>query len=219
MSCHGEANEDDHSHSHSHSHSHDHSHDAEADTGLADSLHRQLNIDEAWCLNEQTPDSIKTIFKPWHERLDTLRIVRSDADEELLVFVPFTAMIKLRSIYIWGGGSRSAPSEVSVFANRDDLDFDTVGECTPTQKWALIDQAREPVEYPVRATKFNNVRCLTLYFPTNFGDPETVLHFLAFRGEWTKFTDAPVVSIYELNPRAADHKTPASESMGHSHIS
>ncbi|KAJ2538588.1 hypothetical protein EV175_006450, partial [Coemansia sp. RSA 1933] len=196
MNCHSEANDDDHhSHSHSHSHSHgDHSHDADADTGLADSLHQQLNIDETWCLNEQTPDSIKTVFKPWPDRLDTTFSVTSDADEELLVFVPFTAMVKLRSIYIWGGPTRqSAPSHVKVFANRDDLDFDTVGQCTPTQEWDLVDQAVEPVEYSVRVAKFSNVRSLTLYFPTNFGtdDAETSLYFLAFRGEWTKFTDAP----------------------------
>ncbi|KAJ2403321.1 hypothetical protein GGI23_000026 [Coemansia sp. RSA 2559] len=219
MSCHGEADDQNHSHSHSHNHSHSHSHDADADTGLADSLHQQLNIDESWCLNEQTAGSIKTVFKAWPDRHDTAHAVHSDADAELLVFVPFTAMVKLRSIYIWGGAHASAPSKVKVFANRDDLDFDTVGQCTCTQEWDLVDQALEPIEYSVRAAKFNNVRCLTLYFPANFGDPETVLYFLAFRGEWTKFTNTPVVSTYELNPRAADHKTPASERMGHHGIS
>ncbi|KAJ2751842.1 hypothetical protein H4S06_004058 [Coemansia sp. BCRC 34490] len=224
MSCQNEANDHDHDHSHGHNHSHghgghNHSHDAEADTGLADSLHSQINIDETRCLNEQEAGSIKTVFKAWHDRLDTTQGVSSDADEELLVFVPFTSMVKLRSIYIWGGATGAAPSEVRVFANRDDLDFDTVGQCAPTQQWSLVAQAREPVEYPVRATKFSSVRSLVLHFPRNFGDDSTALYYLAFRGEWTRLTDAPVVSIYELNPRAADDKTPASESMGHHTIS
>ncbi|KAJ1988114.1 hypothetical protein GGI25_001656 [Coemansia spiralis] len=214
--CHGEAN--DHDHDHDHDHSHGHSHDADADTGIADSLFGKVNTDETWCLNESVPEAIKTVFKPWHQRLDTTRYVESDADAELLVFVPFTGMVKLKSIFVWGRGE-SAPSEVRVFANRDDLDFDSVGDARPTQEWALVDQAREPVEYPVRAAKFGAVRSLLLHFPASFGADQTAVYFLAFRGEWTELVDAPVVSVYEAKPNVADHKAPAGENFAHHSIS
>ncbi|KAJ1875626.1 PITH domain-containing protein 1, partial [Coemansia sp. RSA 486] len=101
MNCHDEAGDDDyhagHSHGHGHhDHSHDHSHDAAADTGFSDSLFSKVNIDLVRCLNESTPDAIKQVFKPYHRRLDTTQFVSSDPDDpELLVYVPFTAMIKL----------------------------------------------------------------------------------------------------------------------------
>ncbi|KAJ2237434.1 hypothetical protein H4R99_005413 [Coemansia sp. RSA 1722] len=227
MNCHDEAGDDDyhaghshgHGHDHSHGHGHDHSHDAAADTGFSDSLFSKVNIDLVRCLNESTPDAIKQVFKPYHQRLDTTQFVSSDPDDpELLVYVPFTAMIKLKSIFIWGGSSDSAPNHVRVFANRDDLDFESVGDAAPTQEWALARGAREPVEYPVRVTKFGGVRSLTLHFPQCFDGDESTVYFLAFRGEWVELKDTPVVAVYELKPTAADHKTPASENMGHHSI-
>ncbi|KAJ2459559.1 PITH domain-containing protein 1, partial [Coemansia sp. RSA 2337] len=115
MNCHDEANEDDyhsHEHGHGHGHSHDghdHSHDEEADTGQADSLFDKVLVDQAWCLNESEPESIKLVFKPWHQRLDTTQLVSSDSDAELLVYVPFNGMVKLKSIFLWGGVGDEAP--------------------------------------------------------------------------------------------------------------
>ncbi|KAJ1724699.1 hypothetical protein LPJ53_001060 [Coemansia erecta] len=231
MNCQNEAGEDDyhpghhhshghsHDHGHGHDHDHDHSHDQPADTGMADSLFSKVNVDLVRCLNESTPDSIKCVFKPYHQRLDTTQFASSDPDDpELLVYVPFTAMIKLKSIFIWGGPDDSSPSEVRVFANREDLDFDSIGDAEPTQQWALARGAREPVEYPVRATKFGSVRSLVLHFPACFAGDESTVYFLAFRGEWTELQDKPVVAIYELKPNAADHKVPGSELMGHHSI-
>ncbi|KAI8323253.1 DUF1000-domain-containing protein [Martensiomyces pterosporus] len=228
MNCHGEANDDDydvpHSHSHSHGHGHSHGHDHDHDhdnveTGFADSLFTKVLVDEVRCLNESEPDSIKQVFKPWTERLDTTRYVESDADEELLVYVPFNGMVKLKSIFVWGGPTNSSPSELRVFANRDDLDFDNVHETAATQEWQLVEGAREPVEYPTRTAKFNNVRCLTLFFPRNFGADESTVYYLAFRGEWTELKENPLITVYELKPNVADHKTPAGENLGHHTIS
>ncbi|KAJ2361834.1 hypothetical protein H4S02_011544, partial [Coemansia sp. RSA 2611] len=177
-------------------------------------------VDKAWCLNESEPDSIKRVFKPWHERLNITKLVSSDSDPELLVYVPFNGMVKLKSIFVWGGAGDRAPQSIRVFANRDDLDFDSVGEAQPTQEWPLARGARAPVEYPVRPAKFSSVRSLTLHLPSAFADEETMeLCFLAFRGEWLPLTADPIISIYELTPNAADHKAPASELAGHHSIS
>ncbi|KAJ2158576.1 hypothetical protein GGF46_003668 [Coemansia sp. RSA 552] len=178
MDCHGEATGDDHSHGHDHSH--DHSHEAEADTGPNDSLLGQVLVDQTWCLNEREEGSVRGVFKTWDRRLDTTQLIESDADSELLVHVPFNAMIKLKSILIWGGVEGTAPRSVRVFANRDDLDFDTVGSARATQQWDLV-QSTHPAEYSVRVAKFNNVRSLTLHFPESFDGEQSVLYFLAFR--------------------------------------
>ncbi|KAJ2796905.1 hypothetical protein H4R21_004531 [Coemansia helicoidea] len=223
MSCQHEAHDDDfghshdgHGHGHGHSHGHDHSHDAEPDTGPQDSLFGQVLVDEAWCLNEQTPGSVCGVLKPWDRRLDTACRIVSDADEELLVYVPFNAMVKLKSVLIWGGSGQEAPSRVRAFANRDDLDFDNVGDTVPSQEWPLVDGATQPVEYPVRATKFSSVRSVALHVPANFGADETHVYYLAFRGDWEPLRENPVISVYELRPNVADHKAPAAEASHHS---
>ncbi|KAJ1670024.1 hypothetical protein GGF38_001814 [Coemansia sp. RSA 25] len=229
MNCQHEANEDDyHSHGHDHGHGHghghhghDHSHDDEADTGHADSLYGKVLVDQAWCLNESEPDSIKRVFKPWHQRLDTIQCVLSDSadDPELLVYVPFNGMVKLKSIFVWGGAGDEAPQSIRVFANSNNLDFDNVAGATPTQEWDLVRGARAPVEYPVRPAKFASVRCLTLHLPRSFADDALRLCYLAFRGDWMPLTADPIISVYELTPNAADHKAPASELAGHNSIS
>ena len=37
-------------------------------------------------------------FKPYDERASTARCLQSDADEQLILFVPFTGAVTLRSI-------------------------------------------------------------------------------------------------------------------------
>ncbi|KAJ1835464.1 hypothetical protein LPJ63_001084 [Coemansia sp. RSA 2711] len=214
--CQSEATEHDHSHDHGHDHSHEH--DADADTGLQDSLFSQVDSERAWCLNESEPNAIKAVFKPWHQRLDTTLVCQSDADEELLIHVPFTSMVKLKSLFIWGGSGEAAPRTLRVFANRDDLDFDNVGDAEPTQTLELIDNAGQPPEYPVRTAKFGSTRSLTLHVPDNYGAEQTSVYYLAFRGEWTELSETPVISVYELKPNAADHKTP-NENLSHHSIS
>ncbi|KAJ2649770.1 hypothetical protein IWW40_002946 [Coemansia sp. RSA 1250] len=209
--CHGEAADDGHGHGHGHGH-------AEADTGAQDSLFGKVDVDKAWCLNEATAGSVKTIFKPWADRLDTTQLVQSDADEELIIHVPFTGMVKLKSLLVWGGAGPSAPSRLRIFANRDSLDFDSIGDAAPTQVVELASGLREPAEYPVRAAKFGSTRSLTLHVPENFGSEHTSVYFLAFRGEWTPPKEAPVVSVYELTPNAADHKAP-DQTLSHHPIS
>ncbi|KAJ2357010.1 hypothetical protein IWW50_001310 [Coemansia erecta] len=208
--CHGEATE--------HDHNHDHEHDAEADTGLQDSLFGKVAVDRSWCLNETIPNSIQTVFKPWDFRHDTSHAVESDADEELLIHVPFTGMVKLKSLFVWGGPDASAPSALRIFANRDDLDFDNVADAEPTQELELIHGATQVPEYPVRTAKFNSTQSLTLHVPGNFGADQTTVYYLAFRGEWTELSETPVISVYELKPNVADHKT-KNENLSHHSIS
>ena len=62
--------------------------------GLAYSLFQRIDMNNLTCLNEETDDSGKTVFKPWESRLDREKFVISDADEELLFNIPFTGNVK-----------------------------------------------------------------------------------------------------------------------------
>lgn len=86
--CHNEHSGHGHGHGHGHDDEHDHSDDITP--ALQSSLYEQINFDEITTLNESIRDSGKAIVKkPWTERLTDEPELASDADEQLLMTVPY----------------------------------------------------------------------------------------------------------------------------------
>lgn len=128
------------------------------------------------------------MIKPWDKRQDVSEFVESDEDDpELLLRVPFTSQVKLRSITILGEGGDQAPKNVKIYINQPQLDFSDVHDDArqPVQTLELVQSGREPAEYHVRPAKFHNIQHLTLFFDSNYGDGEssTKLFYLGFKGE------------------------------------
>ena len=83
----------DHSHSHSddgdHGHDHSHDHDDETEPALRSLIWKQIDFDNIRCLNESVTDAgRKVVEKTWRQRLEPEPELVSDADEQLIVFVP-----------------------------------------------------------------------------------------------------------------------------------
>ena len=57
---------------------------------------KRIDMSGLECLNETEEDSVKHIFIPWENRLQKEKWVESDADEELLINIPFTGNVKLK---------------------------------------------------------------------------------------------------------------------------
>ncbi|KAJ9069763.1 hypothetical protein DSO57_1015259 [Entomophthora muscae] len=205
-------------HDHGHGHGHDHNHDDDVEAALKESLLSKIDLENVRCLNEAVPGSVKHVFKPWELRMDLEKFVESDSDEQLIIFVPFTGMVKLKSITLRGGVEGASPSLLKVFINREDIDFDSAESTTPTQEWELVDHPHDVVEYSTRLTKFNSVRNLTLYFPSNFGSDTSILSFIAFKGEWSEVKQDPIITIYEVQPNVKDHKVPGIGESSHQQI-
>ena len=64
------------------------------------------------CLLGQVDNSGRLVFKPWEARLDKTDRVDSDADEELLINIPFTGDVKLKGIVVIGGEDETHPDKV-----------------------------------------------------------------------------------------------------------
>ena len=87
-----------HPHDHEHDHEHDehgghdhagHDHPDEVIPALQTLIYSQIDFPKLRTLNETTPDSgLAVIQKPWDQRMDTEPALVSDADEQLLIFVP-----------------------------------------------------------------------------------------------------------------------------------
>lgn len=83
----------DHSHDHDHNHSHGHGthdHDDDIVPALQNLLYKQIDTSKVTCLNEDTPNAGRDVLqKTWAQRLDPEPELRSDADEQLLLHVPY----------------------------------------------------------------------------------------------------------------------------------
>ncbi|KAG0241261.1 hypothetical protein BGW41_006115 [Actinomortierella wolfii] len=214
--CHDEAHDHDHHH-HGHD-GHDHSHDRSPDEGLVhESLFSKIDRDNVVCLNESEPGQGKSILKPWTDRMDDSKVLESDADEQLILFIPFTASVKLKSISIRYEPGETAPSKLKVFTNREDVDFDSADSIQPIQEFELVEDTHGQVaEYITRVSKFSSLRNLTLFFPENHGGDTTRISFVGLKGEFSEFKKDPIITVYELQANPADHKVPgAQETFGH----
>jgi len=183
--------------------------------GLAYSLYQRIDMDKLECLNETEEDSVKNIFIPWENRLQKEKWVESDADEELLINIPFTGNVKLKGVIIIGGEEDTHPDEVRLFKNRSNMTFDDA-KAEPDQKFSLVRDPDGTVEYKTKIVKFSSVYHLTLYFPSNFGDDKTKLFYIGLCGEWTKADRIGVVhTVYETMPGISDHKQDLRDEVAH----
>lgn len=135
---------------------HDHDHDGKdgPDRGVEDSLYKHIFIDRVRCLNESVAESGKTVIKPWDQRFDRTKYVESDSDQQLIVHIPFTGEVKLKSVCILGGPGESAPAQASLFINRDSLDFTSIEDTKADQEFALVTSIPEVGSVPSSSDRF-----------------------------------------------------------------
>ncbi|KAM4060624.1 PITH domain-containing protein [Hirsutella rhossiliensis] len=192
-----------------HGHEHEHDHSDDITPALQSSLYEQISFDDITTLNESRRDAGKAVVKKtWAERLDAEPELVSDADEQLLMTVPFTAQVKLHSILLRTSASASAPRTLHLYVNRDDLDFAGAEELEPVQRLEL-SQTSEVQEVPVKRALFGKVQRLGLFFVDNFGggaEEESRVCYVGFRGEWTRLGRAPESILYEAAPQPGDHR-------------
>lgn len=156
------------------------------------------------------------VVKPWHERQDLTHYLESeDDDEQLLLRIPFTANVKLRSISLLGEGGAQAPKQLKIYINKPELDFSDVLDDAnqPVQTLDLV-QSRDVVEYPVRPAKFNNIQHLSLFFSHNFADEAespTRIYYVGFKGESSgKIVNSVKGIVYEAQANPAGASPPFS---------
>lgn len=83
-----------HDHSHGHDghshHDHDHNHDDDITPALQTLIYQQIDFDKIRTLNECEPNAgAKVAQKTWAQRMEVVPELVSDADEQLLMFIPY----------------------------------------------------------------------------------------------------------------------------------
>ncbi|MCO5593885.1 hypothetical protein L7F22_047905 [Adiantum nelumboides] len=193
---------------------------------------KEVYMGEVWALNEVVEGSAKNVFRSWDLRLDTSNRIlfidvyvasddvlqgyleSNDGDPELLLFIPFTTDVKIKSISIIGAGDGRSPSRMRAFLNREDVDFSTAAAMNPIQEWELGENLQGTLEYQTRYAKFQSVASLILHFPENFGAGTTGISFIGLQGEATQLKrDAVANIVYEALPNPAEHRVPAENNV------
>ena len=212
---------------------------AAADTG-GDSLYAYIDIPkvrQAWAprlllrqdppraqvrsLNEEEPGSQAGPFKPWDKRqFREPHILSADDDPELILHVPFTCGVQLRSICIAGGGpGGSAPAAVRIFTDREDIDFAVGHSLKPAQEInPLAMDLDAELDNPLLPSKFRCVTSVTLFFTDSHDGEATRINYIGFKGKMMRHKQQPVQAVYELigAPTPAD---PLAEGMATKYVS
>ncbi|KAM0787616.1 hypothetical protein ACM66B_003682 [Microbotryomycetes sp. NB124-2] len=174
------------------------------------SLYPFIDVQKCHGLNLRIPDSLPRVLRP----LDTKDVVMSnddmaerdrpeagaawtagaidsqEDDDEILIHVRFSELVRVKSILIGTGGGRSssAPRLAKCWVNRvdGDIDFQAAQDVKPEQDWELleaVDGSHGATEYPVRVSKFANVSSLDMYFANSRSGTHSRLYYIGFMGE------------------------------------
>jgi hypothetical protein len=199
-----------------------HSHDHHADDDLGLSLRTCIDLDRVTCLNEEREGSGREVLKLHENRLTAQPSVESPQDDpELLLHIPFTEAVTVQSITIRNASDRTetaSPRRIKLFADREDLDFETARELTPAQQLELLPPhhfVEGTIDYPCRpAGRFQSISHLTIFVVDNYdesGQSGTEITFVGVKGRGTNMKRKAVDTVYEAKPMPKDHKTPSSE--------
>ena len=81
-----------------------------------------------------------------------------------------------------GGTDGTAPSEMKAYVNREDLDFGTVADLPPVQKWDLQENLRGEIEYPTQ--------CVSSPFPSS--EQANCAVRIVIIAHWLSFSQSPL---------------------------
>ncbi|XP_071932193.1 PITH domain-containing protein At3g04780 isoform X2 [Coffea arabica] len=117
------------------------------------------------CLNQSSTHSLPNALKQGY-REDEGLVLESDADEQLLIYIPFNQVVKLHSIII-KGPEEEGPKTVKLFSNREHMGFSNVNDFPPSDTAVLSEDNLKGKPVILKYVKFQNVRSLTVFVEDN----------------------------------------------------
>ncbi|KAK8963914.1 PITH domain-containing protein [Platanthera guangdongensis] len=119
------------------------------------------------CLNQKSGHAIENALKQGYREDDGLHL-ESDADEQILIYIPFTQVVKLHSIVI-KGPDEEGPRTVKLFTNKENMGFSNVNDYPPNDSIVMSQDDLKAKAINLKYVKFQNVRSLTIFIEDNQG--------------------------------------------------
>lgn len=140
------------------------------------------------CLNQNSAHALPNALKQGYREDDGLNL-ESDADEQLLIYVPFNQVVKLHSIVV-KGPEEEGPKTVKLFANREHMGFSNVNDFPPSDTVVLSEDNLKGKPVVLKYVKFQNVRSLTIFIEDNQSGSEiSKVQKIALYGSTVETTD------------------------------
>ncbi|KAI4364572.1 hypothetical protein MLD38_020646 [Melastoma candidum] len=117
------------------------------------------------CLNQSSSHSLVNALKQGYREDDGL-FLESDADEQLLIYIPFNQVVKLHSIVI-KGPEEEGPKTIKLYSNREHMGFSNVNDFPPSDSTVLSEENLKGKPVILKYVKFQNVRSLTIFIEDN----------------------------------------------------
>ncbi|CAN1245541.1 PITH domain-containing protein At3g04780 [Linum grandiflorum] len=140
------------------------------------------------CLNYNSAHPIANALKQGYREDDGLNL-ESDADEQLLIYIPFNQVVKLHSIAL-KGPEEEGPKTVKLFSNKEHMGFSNVNDYPPSDTIVLSEDGVQGKPVALKYVKFQNVRSVTIFIEDNqAGGDVTKVQKIAFFGSTVETTD------------------------------
>merc|ERR1712170_156823 len=179
------------------------------DVNFGGTLLPYIDIPHIQCLNEKLDGSCKKLFKPFKERLNfNLHYpCTSELGNKLLLKIPFTKIVRLRSFQVVCKEKNKVPSLVKLYRNQNNLDFESLEDTFFTQQFNLLWDKSAEIKYKVKVHQFNGVEHLTMFF--NVRDQKqkgTEINYICLFGELLCSKSQSISTVYESSAKPLDHK-------------
>ncbi|KAG8832866.1 hypothetical protein FRC17_000484 [Serendipita sp. 399] len=145
----------------------------EGQSGFGDStnLFRVIDRDRVHGLNLTVPEDAKELIKSWDMREDATKFVDSGVDDQLIINVPFTQNVRVKSVLLKLGRGEFSPRRLRLYVNYPaGVGFDEAESVKPHLDIALLQGQDSVSEYPLRVSAFSNVFSMSLFFIGFKGD-------------------------------------------------
>ncbi|KAJ3717081.1 galactose-binding domain-like protein [Lentinula raphanica] len=147
-------------------------------------LWRCIDRDNVHGLNLSDPDSAKETIKPWDLREDTEKFADSNVDDQVIIHVPFSQNVRLRSILLKLGRGEAAPTHLRIFANHPNIVDFSEAETTKAQlDISLLQGEPGVVEYPLRVAAFASINSVSLFLSESVGGDISRIYYVGFKGD------------------------------------
>uniref|UniRef100_A0A0A9W5A1 PITH domain-containing protein 1 n=1 Tax=Lygus hesperus TaxID=30085 RepID=A0A0A9W5A1_LYGHE len=175
------------------------------------SLYSSVDIDRVCALNEVQSGSGKLVIKPYEQRLDEVTTIRSICDGELLFIVPFVVSVGLKAITVRGIAG-ACPTNLKIWANRQDIDFNNASYDKPTQELYVPHDPSGTLKLFLHQQHFTAISSLTLLLSQpQQADSEIEINYIGFFGKPHAVRRQVVDVVYESQANPMDH--PVKESF------
>ncbi|KIM24770.1 hypothetical protein M408DRAFT_331600 [Serendipita vermifera MAFF 305830] len=182
---------------------------SESQAGYGDStnLFQVVDRDKVNGLNLTVPEDAKELIKSWDMRENTEKYVDSGVDDQLIINVPFTQNVRLRSVLLKLGHGEWAPQRLRLYVNHPSgVGFDEADSLRTQLDIALLQGQSNVTEYPLRVAAFSNVFSISLFFSDAVGEEVTRMYYVGFKGDARQPTKDPNTHLDIAAEHSADAK-------------